>query len=426
MVVEFVEPIKLKFLGGTRQVGRSAVSIRNSSTQIIVDYGVVFDREPGFPMHVPPNEVDAVVLTHSHLDHCGAIPIFHIQGNTPVYGTPLSCELARLLIIDFIHLSGYYLPFEYMDLQSMMSCCVYTEYGCPQKVGDMSVELRNSGHIPGGSQAIIEASGKRILYTSDFNTDDTKLVKGADQDYGKVDALIIESTYANENHRNRREVESDFVKRVNEIVEQGGTVLVPAFSVGRSQEILCVLAANHFKYPVAFDGMAKDVTKILLRYPNYLRDHKLFLETVNNTNWIKGWRERRQAVKKPGVIVSPAGMLKGGNAIFYMNTIAKKEANAVFLVSYQIPTSPGSILLKTNKFLIGGKMREVNAQVGQFSFSSHSGRSQLVETVKLVGGDAKVFVVHGDEENCYRLAEEIKQEIGVVAAVPQAGDIFQI
>ena len=426
MVVEIVESTKIKFLGGTKQVGRSAIAVQSSATQILVDYGVLFGREPGFPVHVPPNEVDAIVLTHSHLDHSGAIPIFHVNGSTPVYGTPLCCELAKLLITDFLHLSGYYLPYEYIDLQTMMRSCTYIGYRQPQKIGDITIELLNSGHIPGGSQAIIETSGKRILYTSDFNTSDTRLVSGADQDYGKIDALIMESTYANENHQDRQSVESEFMKRVNEVVEGGGTVLVPAFSVGRSQEILCVLAANHFKYPVAFDGMAKNVSEILLRYPNYLRDSKLFIESNNKTNWIKGWRDRRSSVKKPGVIVSPAGMLKGGNAIFYMNTIAKKAENAVFLVSYQIPSSPGRLLLDTHKFIIGGKMRDVKADVVQFEFSSHSGKSQLLETAKLMGGDAKIFIMHGDEDNCYSLAEEIKQEIGISAVVPKAGDIFQI
>lgn len=425
-VVKIDEQIKIKFLGGTMEVGRSAVSIKTSRTQIIVDYGTLFDREPGFPMHVPPNDVDAIVLTHSHLDHSGAIPIFHITGKVPVYSTSLCCELTKLLILDFIHLSGYYLPFEYFDLQTMMNCCKYIDYRQPQQIGDMTINLLNSGHIPGSSQSIVEVLGKRILYTSDFNSYDTRLVKGADQDYGKIDALIIESTYANEDHLDRQIVEADFMKRVNAIVEGGGTVLIPAFSVGRSQEILCVLAANDFKYPVAFDGMAKDVSQILLRYPKYLRDPKLFIDSINMTKWIKGWRERRSTVKKPGVIVSPAGMLKGGNAIFYMNTVAKKKGNAIFLVSYQVQNSPGKILLDTHKFLISGKMREVKAEVEQFQFSSHCGRSQLLETVKLMDSDVKIYIMHGAEGNCQHLAQDIKEEVGLNAVVPKTGDTFHL
>jgi len=426
MVIEIVESVKIRFLGGTMEVGRSAIAVQSGATQILVDYGVLMDREPGFPMHVPPNEVDAIIMTHSHIDHCGAIPIFHITGHTPVYGTPLGCELAELLITDFIHLSGYYLPYEYLDLQTMMEHCVYSGYRQSQKIGDATIELLNSGHIPGSCQAIVEVSGKRILYTSDFNTYDSRLVKGADQDYGEIDALILESTYANEDHLDRRVVEKEFMERVNNVVEQGGTVLVPAFSVGRSQEVLCILTANHFKHRVAFDGMAKDASEILMRHPNYLRDPKLFVEAINSTHWIRGWRDRRRAVKEPGVIVSPAGMLKGGNAIFYMNTIAKKEGNAVFLVSYQVPDSPGRTLLETHKFIIGGKMREVKADVAQFDFTSHCGRSQLLETVKLVGGDAQVFLMHGAEDNCQQLAEDIRREVGAVAVAPKAGAVFQI
>jgi putative mRNA 3-end processing factor len=119
-------------------------------------------------------------------------------------------------------------------------------------------------------------------------------------------------------------------------------------------------------------------------------------------------------------------MLKGGNAVFYMNTIAKKEGNAVFLVSYQVPDSPGRTLLDTHRFLLGSKMREVKADVAQFDFSSHCGRSQLLETVKKIGGDAKIFIIHGAEDNCQRLAEDIKHEIGVEAVVPKAGHIAKI
>ncbi len=426
MVITIVEPVNVRFLGGTLEVGRSSVSVQSGKTQILLDYGVLLEREPGFPMHVPPNEVNGIVLTHSHLDHCGAIPLFHIAGRTPVYGNPLCCELAKLLIIDFIHLSGYYLPYEYLDLQTMMSCCVYTKYREPQTVGDATIELLNSGHIPGSSQAIVEVSGKRILYTSDFNTYETRLCSGADQDYGKLDALIMESTYANEDHLTRKDVEKQFMTKINEVVDRGGTVLVPAFSIGRSQEILCVLAANHFKGHVAFDGMAKDASEILMRYPDYLGDSKLFIEAINMTHWIRGWRDRRKFVKEPGVIVSPAGMLKGGNAVFYMNTIANKEGNGVFLVSYQLPDSPGRTLLDTHKFIINGKMREVKADVAQFDFTSHCGKSQLLETAKRVGGDAKVFLMHGAEDNCQQLAADIKQETGAESIAPKTGDVFQI
>jgi putative mRNA 3-end processing factor len=426
-LVTFIKnPVTIKFLGGTGEVGRSAVAVKGDRTQLLVDYGIMTDHEPGFPMHIPPNEVDGIVLTHSHLDHSGAIPIFHIGGETPVFGTQLSFELTKLLILDLIHLSGYYLPFEYLDLETMMDSCVNVDYREPRKIGDVTIELLESGHIPGGAQVILASSGKRVLYTSDFNTADTGLLRGADQDYGEIDVLIMESTYANEDHMDRKTVEQKFVSRVIEVVERGGTVLVPAFSVGRSQEILCVLKAYNFKHPVAVDGMAKEANNILMRYPNYLRDAGLLIDALNSANWIKGWRDRRLAAKKPGVIVSPAGMLKGGNAVFYMNNVARKIENAIFLVSYQIPNSPGRRLLDTGKFIIRGKTVDVKAEVENFDFTSHCGRTQLIETAKLVDGGAHVFLMHGAEENCQSLANYIKSELGLEAVAPKAGDVFKV
>ena len=420
------KPITIKFLGGIREVGRSAVAIKGGRTQLLVDYGVMIDREPGFPMHIPPREVDGIVLTHSHLDHSGAIPIFHIRSKIPVYGTQLSFELSKLLITDLIHISGYNLPFEYLELRTMMDSCINTDYREPRKVGDVTIELFESGHIPGGAQAIVESSGKRVLYTSDFNTANTGLLRGADQDYGEIDVLIMESTYANEDHMDRKIVEQEFINRAIEVVEGGGTVLVPAFSVGRSQEILCVLEEHKFKYSVTIDGMAKKANNILKRYPEYLRNAKLLTDALNSAYWIKGWRDRRLAASKPGVIVSPAGMLKGGNAIFYMNNMARKSENAIFLVSFQIPNSPGRRLLDTGSFIIGGKQIKVKAEVEKFVFTSHCGRTQLIDTVKLIDGDVKIFLMHGSEDNCEKLTTDIKNDLGLDAIAPEAGDVFKV
>jgi putative mRNA 3-end processing factor len=418
--------MKIKFLGSTREVGRAAIAIKTEKTQLLLDYGVMLNHEPGFPMHVPPREVDAIILTHSHLDHSGAIPIFHIQERKPVYGTRLSFDLANLLIRDFIHLSGYYLPYEYLELQSMLRNCAHLEYREKQTLKDVQFQLLDSGHIPGGAQALVEADGKRLAYTSDYNTLDTRLLHGADRDYGELDALIIESTYADEDHRDRTTLEKEFVESVTEVVENGGTVLIPAFSVGRSQEIACVLAAYHFEYPVTIDGMAREVNRIMMNHVSYMRDPQLFMNAIHATTWVEGWRDRRRAPKKPGAIISPAGMLKGGPAAFYIQKVGRKKQNAVFLVGYQIPGTPGRELLDEGKCVIDGKMRKIKAQVRRFDFSSHSGASQLQETVKEVEGNPTVYVVHGAEGNCERFARWIKKEVGLKAVAPKAGDIYTV
>ena len=415
-------PLKMRFLGGTREIGRAAVAIKTNRTQLLLDYGIMINHEPGFPMHVPPKEVDALVLTHCHLDHSGAIPIFHVKEQKPVYGTPLSFGLTNLLISDLIHLTGYYLPFEYIELRSMMRNCVHLGYREEQSLGDVHFQLLDAGHIPGSAQVLVEANGKRVLCTGDFNTLDTRLLHGADREYGKLDALIIESTYADEAHSDRVALEKDFVARVSEVVEDGGTVLVPAFSVGRSQEIACLFAAYHFEHSVVMDGMARKVNRIMMNHTTYLRDPQLFMNAMHAVTWSRGWKDRRVAAKRPGVIISPAGMLKGGPAAFYVQKIGKKQRNAVFLVSYQIPGSPGRELLEKGRCVIDGKMRKVKARVGHFDFSSHCGAGELQEVVRGLEGNPVVYVMHGAEGNCERFARWVREEVGFEAVAPKAGD----
>jgi putative mRNA 3-end processing factor len=418
--------LQIGFLGGTREVGRIAITVKTEKTQVLLDYGAMLDNEPGFPMHIPPKEVDAIILSHSHLDHSGAIPIFYIQGKRPMYANKVTSELSQLLISDFIHLSSYYLPFEYLELKSMMQNSKHLDFNTEQKVGDMSFQFKNAGHIPGSAQTLVEAEGKRVLYTGDFNLTDTRLLQGAKMDYGDLDAVMIESTYANENHTGRPELERRFVDECTEVVEKGGTVLVPAFGVGRAQELACVLAAHHFEYPVTLDGMAREVSRIMMSYPQFLRDERAFADAIHSANWVEGWRDRRRAAKMPGVIISPAGMLKGGPAVFYISKIGKKSDNAVFLVSYQIPGTPGKELLEKGICVIDGKMRKIKARVEHFDFSSHCGASELKEALKRLGGKPKVYVVHGAEGNCELLAKWARSELGLDALAPRTGEKFKL
>jgi putative mRNA 3-end processing factor len=419
--------LQLGFLGGAREVGRIGIAVKSKKTQVLLDYGVMFDHEPGFPMHVPPKEVDGLILTHSHLDHSGALPIFYIGGGKiPLYTNKLNLDLTQLLIQDFIKLSGYYLPFEYLELKTMMQSNKHLDFGVEEKIGDMRLRLWNAGHTPGSTQVLLEAKGKKLLYTGDFNTTSSQLLAGATMDYGNLDAVITESTYANADHTDRLELEKRFVDSIREVVEKGGIVLVPAFGVGRSQEMACILAAHHFEYPVILDGMAREASRIIMNHKEFLRDPKLFMNAMHSIDWIESWRDRRKAFKSPGVIISTAGMLKGGPAAFYVSKLGKKANNAIFLVSYQIPGTPGKELLDKGVCTIDGKVRKVKARYEHFDFSSHCGASQLKDALRKLGGKPKVFVVHGEETNCEMLAKWAESELGLDAVAPKTGETFEV
>ncbi len=143
-------------------------------------------------------------------------------------------------------------------------------------------------------------------------------------------------------------------------------------------------------------------------------------------NWVEGWKDRRIAAKKPGAIISPAGMLKGGPAAFYIQRVGKRSDNAVFLVGYQIPGTPGKELLEKGRCVIDGKVRKVKAKIDFFDFSSHSGAKELKETVKNLKGNPTVYVVHGADGNCQRFAKWIGEEVGLEAKAPKTGEEYVI
>ncbi len=418
--------LKIRFLGGCTEVGRSAVAIQTETANLLLDYGVLMSSQIGFPMHVSPKDVNAILLSHAHLDHSGATPIFYVKGKTPMYGMEPTFAQTDLLIRDMIKISGYFLPFEYLDLRSMNDYFINIPLRNQFKIEGANITLLNAGHIPGSCQILIEEEGKRVLYTGDFNTQNTQLLDGADTDYGDLDAIVIESTYAEEDHPPREAIEQDFISKVRAVVEDGGTVLVPAFGVGRSQEIITLLEAHHFEHPVFVDGMALKANEIMLNHSTCLRDPELFKRAIRKAQWINEWHDRRRAIETPSVIVSPAGMLKGGAAIFYMENVSGNRKNAVFLVSFQIPGTPGRTLLEEHKFMVHGKMKKVEAQIDKFDFSSHCGKSQLRETLYKMNKKTKVFVMHGSEENCRSLSAWGKQEAGLQTTAPAPGDTFAV
>jgi putative mRNA 3-end processing factor len=164
----------------------------------------------------------------------------------------------------------------------------------------------------------------------------------------------------------------------------------------------------------------------MMSYPQFLKDPKATTDALHSAYWVEGWRDRRKACKTPGVIISPAGMLKGGPAMFYTSKIGKKANNAIFLVSYQIPGTPGKELLEKGVCVIDGKMRKVKAHVQHFDFSSHCGANELKEAVKMLGGKPKLYVVHGAEGNCEYFAKWARDDFGLEAVAPRTGDTFKV
>ena len=420
--------MKISVLGAAKEVGRSAFLVKTDDTSILMDYGVLLKREPIFPMHVKPKEIDAVVITHAHLDHSGFVPSLFLSELTELQalGTLPTFELSQLLIEDMIKISGFYLPFEYVDLISMKNHSRSLQYRQPHTINDVKITLHESGHILGGASVIIEHDGKRIFYTGDINTRGSKLLRPADLDFGEIDLMIIESTYSQTEQMPREQSEKELLDYAYEVIERGGTLFIPAFSVERAQEIACVLKTYNFPHKIVMDGMALKANEIMIRHPTYLRDAEIFKKAIGQAEWVTGWNRRKKIVKEPCAIISPAGMLVGGSAVFYMQEIAKSNKNGIALVSYQGEGTPGRTLLEKRITTFNGEVRKCLADVKRLEFSGHNSRSELFEILDQIKNNPKVLTVHGDGVSCIRFAEEIRERYGYDAKAPDTGETVSI
>jgi len=317
-------------------------------------------------------------------------------------------------------------PFDLPELNNMMKNA--KEIGFKQKItkGNATFELRESGHVIGGSTVLVESEKKRLFYTGDIKTDGSRMLREMDLDIGEIDLLITESTYAKTEQKPRIESENELIEFANEVMDRKGILFIPSFSVERSQEIACILKSSNFKHKIIMDGMALKVNEIMFRHPDYLRDPKVFSEAINSSTAIREHSERKRAMGEPCVVISPAGMLVGGNAVFYLQNLAFDDKNGIALVSYQGEGTPGKKLLETGKVSTRGKDVNVSAEVKQFEFSGHADRNELFDMIKKIKGNPKVWAVHGDSESCDMFAKEIHEKFGLETYAPAVNDTITV
>ena len=421
---------KLLCLGGCREVGRSAYLLSLENRNFLLDYGVLLDDVPLFPSHVSPSSVDAMLLTHPHLDHSGLVPCLFSSKVTPrAYSTRLCAEILEYLVLDMMKLSGNFLPYEVEELYKAVDGIRPLGYGEEVEVGGIAIRALNAGHVPGSCMFLLRSKGFKALYTGDFNSIETRLVNPVDLESVlsecPIDLLIVESTYGDRPHEDRALTEKSFVESVVDCVEGGGVVLVPAFAYGRAQEILCVLYKYASDLTVYLDGMAKQISLELLSFKDFLRSEDLYEEALEFAKFVRGPRDRRRLLKEGGVVVSPSGMLKGGPSAFYAKRLADRSDSAIFLVSYQIPDTPGDCLLKHGK--LAPDSEKVKCDVKWFDFSSHAGRIELLDFITKVvdrsEGRTKVVLVHGEERAVTSLEEALRSE-GVEVLAPKNGELL--
>jgi KH/beta-lactamase-domain protein len=458
------EQITIKCLGAGQEVGRSCFLVETSESKILLDAGIspgaknswdAYPRLDWADVHL--NEIDAVVLSHAHLDHMGFLPaLFKFGYDGPVYCTEPTLPLMTLLQNDFIKIAqmeGGRILYDQKDIRSLIQHTIPLQYGTVTDVSpDIKLVLNNAGHILGSATVHLHIGEgvHNIVYTGDYKYGRTQLFDSASWNYPRVETLITECTYGAKEDimPPREEVEMNFVNAINNTLAQGGKVLIPIPAVGRAQEIILVL--DHYmrnkvltEAPVFLEGMISEATAIHVSYADYLSRElrtKILEQGVNPFvseyfTSIEHPSNRDEALREgPAVIMATSGMLEGGPVLQYFEHIAPSDRNKILFVSYQVQGTLGRRVLDGTHqaSLLGdnGKIKivDVNASTEKVDgFSGHSDYNQIIRFIgKMRPKLQQVVVQHGDKRKIENLAYVIQRIYRIPALRPAVQEAIRV
>jgi putative mRNA 3-end processing factor len=391
--------------------------LETNGMRFLFEYGMSPGKPPSFPL--PPPPIDITLLTHAHLDHSGMIPWLCSRFDHTLLATQLTGEIGNLLQKDTIKIAkmeGYSCPFSSSDIKDAEHSLEPVSANSSRGIGeDYQLQIHSAGHIPGSLMFELQAE-KNLLFTGDFNINDTRLVKGTKP--VNCDILFLETTYAGREHPPRQQLEKQFLEKIEEVVGRGGVAVIPAFAVSRSQEIAIVLRKAGFN--VWFDGMGRKVSKMFMKHPKELRSPDELKKAINKINFIHSEHGRKMALKGD-VILTSSGMMDGGPVLSYMNKLKGDKKSAVLLTGYQVEGTNSRLLIEKGKLDFYGVKEDVACEVEYFDFSAHAGHSELIDFARKCNPET-IVLFHGDNRE---VIVEPLQEIADVIT-PSTSEIINL
>jgi putative mRNA 3-end processing factor len=432
--------MKLIFHGGAREVGKSCIELVSGDSRYLMDAGLKF-KEHGFeaPFEVfDLPKVDALFLSHAHLDHSGALPLFeHYNLICPVYTTEQTRDLTAILLKDsykIARIKHLHPAYQKPDLKKVFNSTKIVKFDMPYTQDNIEFKFLNAGHIPGSAMILIKAEGKKILYTGDFKMNSTELMKGAsstvDQaiasgDLKDVDVLISETTYGGKTMPSHEDVETAFLDKISQVAVKG-SVVIPVFALGRAQDVLLMLSKRKWPIPIFFDGLCIDVTKIVLKDDqSYLMNRQSLNDMLNKrVELVKKEKNRMRIVGSHAIFVTTSGMMQGGPILSYVDNMWGNPDNAILLTGFQCKRTNGQLLLDEGYLYLHGWKTQVKCQVQKFDFSGHADDPQIRELIKRIN-PKNLILQHGDPENSMMVAEWAKSNLPCKVFVPAVGDTIE-
>ncbi|MBI4150052.1 beta-CASP ribonuclease aCPSF1, partial [Candidatus Woesearchaeota archaeon] len=446
------EWVRVTHLGAARQVGRSCVLLQTPESRIMLDCGIDPSSDDYPYLDAPEfkiDELDAVIISHAHLDHSGLVPyLFKFGYKGPVYCTAPTRDIMALLQLDMIKImrnEGREPLYSTDDIKQMVLHTVVLDY---EEVTDITPDVRltfyNAGHIVGSAMSHLHIGNglHNFLYTGDMKYGRTNLLEPASTRFPRLETVLIEATYGGKDNvmPPEKEVDEFLTRVIKETVARRGKILIPTLGVGRSQEVLILLerlirTGELEKVPVYVDGMVWDITAIHTAYPEFLninirkqifhKDNNPFLcETFKRVGSAK---ERQQVLEETGacIIIATSGMLMGGPSVEYFKTLAGSDRNSLIFSCYQAEGSLGRRVQmgeKTFTFRAGKEQEivEVKMEVHKLEITGHSDRKQLMNFIyKCEPKPKKVIVNHGENSRCLDLASSIHKQNKIETVAPR-------
>lgn len=454
------EWVRVVALGGFQEVGRSCFLLETPETRILIDCGVnvAGQKKNAYPMldilHFPLSELDAVIISHAHMDHAGFLPyLFRVGYRGPVYSTEATRDLMTLLQFDYIDVFAKDqkdCPYSEKDVKEMLKYCIPRGY---REVTDIAPDIRltltNAAHILGSASVHLHIGdgAHNLVYSGDIKYGFVRLFDNIDLNYPRIETLILESTYGGKAdiQPNRNMAEQRLVEIINETIEAGGNVLIPVFAVGRGQEIMLCLE-NFYKIKKLdtkcyIDGMTAEASAIHTAYPEYLREQVRRRILQNDSPFsspifevVKSEDRDKLLQAKGNIFIASSGMLTGGPSLEYFKKMAEDPRNTLIFVGYQSEGSLGRKIQKgTNEIPMtveNGKTRslKINMRIETVDgFSGHSDRIQLIEYLKrLKPKPRRLIIDHGNKIKSMSLAQITQGKFGIRTNVPQNLDALRL
>lgn len=459
-----VGDLRITPLGGVQEVGRSAFLIQTRESSVLLDCGInpgsskpfeAFPRfdNPGFEL----DSLDAVVISHAHLDHCGLVPFLYKFGyDGPVYCSAPTSNLMTLLQLDYLDVANKQGIMAHYDQKDVRECVLHTiplRHGVVTDIApDIRLTLHNAGHILGSSMVHLHVGEglHNIVYTGDYKYARTMLLEAATIEFPRVETVITESTYGgiDDIMPSRVEAEERLTEIVNKTLERRGKVLIPVPAVGRAQEIMLVIDGYMRRglmkeAPVFIEGMISEATAIHTAYPEFLgREvrHSILHEGINpfQSDYftiVEHPNVRQEIIDgEPCIIMATSGMLEGGPVIEYFKGLADNENNTMVFVSYQIEGTLGRRVQKglseATMMNSEGKLDVVRVRLRVESiegFSGHSDRRQIISYItQFKPNPEKVIVCHGERAKCLSVANFLQKRCGIQAIAPTVMETFRL